>query len=219
MDGEAAWGIGSPAAGVCLCAPRRTILRLAARVLTANQAIVLGSASAWAGQRLHRSTGILPRSQLQWPAPRSISWRGSAGKFIVVVAAGIAALGLAVFYGLQQGAEKAKYSELRAPPCLRQDYGMLWDAQELKMDGGTFDAYTGMYTSLANFKTWDQQCPSLVTADPLLEPDEYEDALVKVVKNVCNVQVARSASCPNSGSSAVVTLTTAQPSVIARQLV
>ena len=70
---------------------------------------------------------------------------------------------------------------------------MLWDAQELKMDGGTFDAYTGMYNVPSEPKTWDQQCPSLVTADPLLEPDEYEDALVKVVKNVSNVQ-----SCPSS---------------------
>ena len=65
---------------------------------------------------------------------------------------------------------------------------MLWDAQELKMDGGTFDAYTGLYNVPSNPKTWDQQCPSLVTADPLLEPDEYENALVKRVKDVCNVQ-------------------------------
>lgn len=110
---------------------------------------------------------------------------GQCWQIIVLVAAGIAALALAVFYGLQQEAESPKYRELRAPPCARKDYGMIWDAQEFKMDEGTFDGYTGLYGQPSG-RTWDDTCPSLVASG--LEADAYENALVDVVKTVCNVQ-------------------------------
>jgi hypothetical protein len=110
---------------------------------------------------------------------------GQCWQIIIVVAAGIASLVLAVFYGLQQEPEAPKFLELRATPCLRKDYQMAWAAQDFKMDGGSYDATTGLYQDPTEGLTWAGQCPSIV--DEQEGTELYENALLAEVKQVCSV--------------------------------